>query len=108
MFQLQDNQQVTITFQGVDAKGQPVSVPAGGASWTTSDPSVCTITPSSDGGSCLVVAGNVGTATITLTISGVSGTLGVQVISGPPVNLNLIPGVPVPQPAPAGPPTGRK
>src|SRR5581483_3230586 len=70
--QLHDDEQVTITATTADAKGYATSGDA--LSWDSSDTSVVSVTPATDGSnSALVVAGAVGTgAVVTLTDNSVT------------------------------------
>lgn len=94
--QLQDDQHCPLTIQAVDAAGNPVTLPAGSVSWTSSNPSVATATPSADGMSCDVAAvGPLGSAQIGVTAAGLTGTLDVTVVAGAAASIQIVPGTPV-------------
>ena len=69
--QLTDIQQVTLTAAPEDSKGFPT---ADTLTWTVDDPAVVSLQPSDDTLSCLCVAGNPGTATVTVSDGTISGS----------------------------------
>lgn len=71
------NDAVTLTAVCLDGEGKTVSGLAIGWSWTGSSPNVITLTP--NGAKAFVVARNRGTATVTATCGGRSGTASVTV-----------------------------
>lgn len=108
MLTLQDVQQVTLSIQPVDAKGNPAVLPAPPV-WSASDATILTVTAATDGLSALAVAvGALGSAQVTVTaqpdvdpsIAPIVGTLDVTVVSSDAVSLTIQAGVPVVQPTP--------
>lgn len=97
--QLHDNEQVTYTLSETDAKGNPVTGDT--ITWTVDNPAVVTLTPSADGYSCLVVAGTLGSAVVTVTDGTLSATEAVDVIAGPVAAISVAAGAVETQPAPA-------
>lgn len=55
MTQITDIQSVSYTVTAVDAKGNPTALP-GAVTWSVSDPSILTVTPSADGSTAVVAA----------------------------------------------------
>lgn len=104
--QLADNQQVTLTVQAVDSKGQPVTEDADLA-WSLADgdsPGIVTIQPAPDNMSCLVVAGNVGLGAVVTVGDGTrNATMSFDTIAGPLAGLTVTAGTPEDQPAAAAP-----
>lgn len=100
VMQLADNQQVSMTVEATDAKGFATNE-AGDVvvTWNTSDDTVLSLRPASDGLSCLAVAGNPGAALVTVSDGTNSGSLAVDVTSGPAVSLVVNAGTPEDQPA---------
>ena len=96
--QLHDNEQFTLTVDPTDAKGQAVGDTL---TWTIDDPSVASLQVSADTLSCLVVAGTVGSATITITDGTLSATEAIDVIAGPVAAIQVVEGPVSVQPAPA-------
>lgn len=101
-FQMTDSQQTTLHVTAVDKKGNPTTVAPGSVTWLIDNPNVCTLTPSSDGLSCsLVAVGPIGTFTVTVnaTVGGaaVSGTLAGSVVSGAPTQVSITADPPVEQ-----------
>ena len=104
-----DSEQVALSIQPVDAAGNPATVD-GVPSWSSSDTSVLTLTPSADGLSAVAAAtGKLGTSTISVTLGSISGTLQVDVHSGAAVSVTISAGTPsaktAASPGPATPPT---
>lgn len=103
MPQLHDDEQVTITAHTADAKG--FATTGDQLAWNSSDTSVVTVTPATDGSnSALVVAGNLGTgAVVTLTDNSVTppltATVAFDVIAAGTAAVNLEVGTPEKQPA---------
>lgn len=83
---------LTLTF--VRADGQPTS-PASAPSWSSSDTSVATVVPSADGHSAEVIPGNVGVATITVTVDGVSSSDEITVVAAPVTGVTIVEGAAV-------------
>lgn len=100
VMQLADNQQVSMTVEATDAKGFETNE-AGDVvvTWDTSDGTVLSLQPAADGLSCLAVAGNPGAALVTVSDGTNSGSLAVDVTSGPAVALVVNAGTPEDQPA---------
>jgi len=99
--QLTDSQQVNLTVEPVDKKGNQATIDAA-PTWTSSDATVATVTPAADGLSATVVAvGKLGTAQIVITASSggtsVSGTLDLVVVGGAAASLAITAGAPVEQ-----------
>src|SRR5438876_750933 len=68
-FQLTDIQHVSASLEVDDGAGNPVTLPASAVTWTSSDPSIVTITPSPDGTSAdVVAAGPLGTSQVTVSV----------------------------------------
>lgn len=66
-------QKVRATLTIVDSKGNPARVD-GAPQWASSDPNVASVEPSADGLSADIVAGQTGTAQITVTADADLGT----------------------------------
>lgn len=91
---LTDSQKVTLTPIPVDALEQPSGQLAGPPSWSSTDLSIATVTPSSDGLSAVVeTTGVIGACQINAS-GPISGTLDITVEAGDPVRLKLVPGTP--------------
>lgn len=105
MLVLTDTQQCDLSIQPVDKKGQPAQID-GTPVWSSSDSAIVTVNPGSDGLSAVVVAGNIGTAQVNVTVdadlgSGVTeivGVLDVQVTAGAAVSVTINAGSPTEQP----------
>lgn len=105
-FTLTDSQQVTITVQITDKKGNPAKVD-GPPVWLVDNPNVLALTPAADGMSCLVAAvGPLGTGKVSMTadadlgagITEIVGVLDGEVTAGTATNVVLTPGAPTEQP----------
>ena len=102
--QLTDMQQVTCTISAVDKKGNPAPLPAGTVTWSVNSPSVVAVTAAPDGLSANLVAGGLGTATVSVIVADTSGTtiaagsLDVTVTGGPAASIVITPGTPTNQP----------
>lgn len=96
--QLHDNEQVVLTVSETDAKGVAISTDT--LSWTSSDETIATVTvdPTTTY-SATIVAGTVGSATITVSDGTLSATEAIDVIAGPVAAISIGEGTPVPQPA---------
>lgn len=100
---LTDSQETSLTIAPTDKKGKPAPVES--VSWTSSDAGVIALTPAADGLSCLAVAGNPGTAQVSVSVDAeigdgvvtLTGTLTVNVIGGQAVALGITAGTPVEQ-----------
>jgi len=99
VMQLADNQQVSMTVEATDAKGFAASE-AGDVvvTWDSSDGTVVSLQPAADGLSCLAVAGSPGAALVTVSDGTNSGSLAVDVTSGPAASLVVNAGTPEDQP----------
>lgn len=65
VFTLKDSEKVSVAVEFVSAGGNPAKVD-GAPSWESSDPSILTVTPATDGMSCMVTTvGPVGTTRVT-------------------------------------------
>ncbi len=70
LIEMTNSQQATATIQPVDAKGNPADIDTsnGGPVWASSDETIVTVTPSTDGLSAVVKAvGPLGTAKVSVT-----------------------------------------
>ena len=100
-FEMADNDQVTFTLDGKDAKGADVPSPSDSLNWSLADPdgSGAVLTVSGDTLSAVVAAG---TATANLVLSaagqssGLSGQCAITITAGPAVAVDLVPGTPTP------------
>lgn len=95
-FVLQDDQQVTVTVVAVDKHGHATTL-VGTPVWADAT-GQCTLTPSADGMSCLIVPNDMGTTQINVTADGISGVLDLEVVAGTAVAFTLNPGTPEAQP----------
>ena len=97
--QLPDNQQVSLSVEAQAAKGFATNE-AGDVvvTWNTSDASVVNLQPAADGLSCEAVAGNPGSALVTVSDGTNSGSLAFDVTAGPAVALTVNAGTPEDQP----------
>lgn len=102
MLVLTDLQKVTLSIAPVDALGQPAVV-EGVPVWASSAPEICTVTPSADGLTAVVLTvGPLGTAQISVSadadltegVTTISGVLDVQVTASQAVSLAISAGVP--------------
>lgn len=105
-FEMSSAQQVTVTVEFRDKKGNKAKVD-GMPEWATDNSEVLTLTPAADGLSCVVAAaGPLSTANITLTadadlgtgVKPVIGTLEVTITAGEAATVVLTPGTPSDQP----------
>lgn len=108
MFSLGSSQQVRVTAEFRDRRGNPAAVD-GVPEWMTDNSEVLNLVPVADGRSCLIKAvGPLGTARVTLTADAdtgagttpVVGTLEVTVTAGSATVITLQPGEPEEQPEP--------
>jgi hypothetical protein len=106
-FTMTDSQQVTLTVSFTDRKGNPTSPPAGAQppQWLVDNPNIITLTPSTDGTSCVAASvGPLGAATISVKVSDAqgnplaSGSIDVTIVSGAPTQVAITPGTPSEQP----------
>ncbi len=114
-FQMKDTQQVTLTINPVDRKGNAAEIE--NVDWSTDNSEVLALSPSADGKSCLVAAvGPIGTATVTIKGDAqigegealIAGSLDIEITSGVATQLKLVAGTPEeqPEPPPEVPPPG--
>lgn len=109
-----DTQQVGLTIQPVDAKGNPAQVD-GAPVWASSNTEVVSITAAPDGMSATAVAvGPLGTATISVKadadlgagVTTIAGTLDITITGGVATTVTITAGTPTDQvPPPPPPPT---
>jgi len=100
--QLRDTEQFTLSVDVSDAKGAPIPDQAGSddnVGWSVDDGDVATLQVSEDSRQCTVVAGNVGSAVVTVTLGDLSATLAVDVIPGTAARLVINEGSIEPQPS---------
>jgi uncharacterized protein YjdB len=95
---LTDTQQVVLSINPVDAKGNP-GLLDGVPSWSSSDPSKLTVTPAVDGRSAVAAAvGPIGSATVNVVAVGggnsLPASLDVSIVVGPIVSLKIEAGTP--------------
>jgi len=102
-FQIRDDQQVTLTASALDDEGNPA---AATIAFSSSDETVAAVTDNGDGTALLVASpgeGGLGTATVTATVTDLSGdavitgTFDVEVVAGDAVTVNITPGAPEPK-----------
>jgi len=104
MATLTATQQFTASINPKDRKGNPAEVQD--VVWASSDETVATLVPSSDGKSCLVVAGAPGSGRVTVNadadlgegVSPLIGELEVTVTAGTATILEIAAGAPEEQP----------
>jgi hypothetical protein len=103
-FLLKATQQVDLTLEVTDKRGNPTAVQ--NATWSSSDPSVLGVAAGPDGMTATAVAaGPAGTAVVTVDgdadlgdgVSPISGAADFQVVAGDAAIINLVPGLPVEQ-----------
>jgi hypothetical protein len=100
VFKLQDNQAVDLAVQAVDEAGNAVPLGDGALAWSVSDDAVLALSVSADGASAAVAAtGKLGSSQVqvvdTETDGGsFAGTLDVDVVVGPAVSIDIVPGEP--------------
>jgi hypothetical protein len=96
-----DIQQVDLTVEAVDSKGQPVTDTF---TWTVDNGTVVSLTPSADTTQCECVAGVPGTANVTVSDGSnppLTATETITVTSSAAASLQVTAGTPEAQPAPA-------
>lgn len=113
MFSLRDTQQVDASIgAATDARGNPTTV--ANPIWSSSDPTVLTVTPSDDGTSAVfAAAGPLGTANIVLDadadlgdgVVAIQGVVEVEVVASNATTVNITLGTPTDQPPADGVPT---
>jgi hypothetical protein len=106
-FVLTDSQQVDITIVPTDRKGNPAQVEGGSIQWLVDNPNLLALAPSADGKTCTVAAvGPLGRAVVTVKadadlgagVTGLVGTIDIDVTGGTATNVTLTPGAPTEQP----------
>jgi hypothetical protein len=101
-YNLEDDDEVTFSLQGFDAKGAEVAAPSDTWSWTLADPdsSGATLTVSADT-TTATVAGGVPDTNLMLSVtgatSGLSGAEAIIVVAGPVATIGLVAGTPTPE-----------
>lgn len=96
MLTLTDSQNCSLSVAMKDKKGNPVS-DTHVLTWGVDNTDLLSLTPSADGKTCDISAvGPLGTALVSVQDSEdeISGTLQVEVTSGAPVEVDILPGVP--------------
>lgn len=97
--QIHDNEQFTLSVTESDAKGFPV---IDNVEWTVDNADVVSLVVADDKQSCLVVAGNPGSAVVTITDGTLSATEAVDVVAGTAALISISEGAVETQPeAPA-------
>lgn len=99
--QIHDDEQFTLTVQAKDAKGFDVT--DANLSWSVDDSTVATLQVSDDNQSAVVVAGNPGSAVVTLTDGNLTVTEAVDVVPGGVALITLAEGTVEKQPAATAP-----
>jgi hypothetical protein len=105
-FDLKATEQVELTITAVDRRGNPATFAPNTVEWLVDNPNVVTVTPGPDGKTATLAAvGPVGTAVVTVNADivgdsapDISGTVEVNVVSGAPMNITIVPGTPTEQP----------
>jgi hypothetical protein len=93
--QMTDLEQTVAHVQAVDADGNAATLDSA-PTWSSSDPTIVTVTPSPDGLTCVIgspTPGPLGSAVVTVTAAvgsnTVSGTLAVDIIGSAAVSINV-------------------
>lgn len=105
-FEMSDSQQVTLSINFTDKRGNPVDTPSGSSpEYSTDNTDLLRLTPSTDGMSCLVQAvGPLGSGVVTVKVADSSGnplaagSIDVTIKSGAPTSINITPGTVEEQP----------
>lgn len=99
---LTDIQHAPLAISAVDAAGNPAVFPAGAVTWTSSAPTIATVTPSADGLTADVAAvGPLGAAQVLVsvvvdpTLPPLTGTLDVTVTASAAATIQVTAGAPV-------------
>jgi len=112
-YDMTNSQQLTATIQPVDKKGNPAAID-GVPVWASSDETIITVVPASDGLSAVVAAvGPLGSAKVSVTgdadlgpgVSSIFGTLDVTITQGQAVGFKITAGEPTEQGPSTPPPT---
>lgn len=93
---LLDTQGVNATIQAEDAEGNPVTATGSDVpSWSSSAPSIVSVTPAADGMSAAIKAvGPLGSAQISVSAFGLSGSINVQVNASAATQIAIVLGTP--------------
>lgn len=91
---INDAQKFSLTIQLTSAAGS-ITAPQSAPTWSSSDPSIVTVTPAADGLSAEVQAVRAGQTTITATVDGLSASDDITITAGPAATLTLVAGDPV-------------
>ena len=86
--QITDLEKFTLTVTELNAAGAPVSI-GGVPAWASSNDAVASLSMASDGLTAVVASGVPGTATIVVSVDGLSTTWDVTVTASPGVTLVL-------------------
>lgn len=104
-FKMSDSQQVPLSIQFKDKKGNPAAQPPGAVAWLTDNTDLLALTPSADGLSCLVLAvGPLGTGTVTVKVvapdesTAAAGSIEVEIDAGNATAIEVSPGAVAEQP----------
>lgn len=100
--QLRDTEQFTLSVDVFDAKGASIPDAPGtedNVGWAVDNVDVASLQVSEDSRECTVVAGNVGSAIVTVTLGDLFATLAVDVIPGAAARLTINEGTIEPQPS---------
>jgi len=100
--QITDTQQFAVSVEAVDSKGFPT---ADDFTASSSDETIATVTEAEDGRTFTIVAGNPGSAVITITDGTLSATEAVDVVAGDTAKITIVEGPVAEQPAPEPEPT---
>ena len=92
-FSMNADQEVPVTLTFVDKYNNPVTAPTGVPVWSVDQSTILTVNAAADGLSATCVAvGPVGTATVTVTLDGVTGSEVFDVTPGAVTSITLVPG----------------
>lgn len=99
---LTDIQHAPLAISAVDAAGNPATLPAGAVTWASADPTIATVTASTDGLTADVAAvGPLGNVQVTVSVlvdaalPPLTGTLDVTVTASAAATIQITAGVPV-------------
>lgn len=99
--QLHDDEQVTLSVAVADAKGANIPDDAtredDNLSWTIDNTSVATLEVSADTRTCTVVAGQPGSAVVTISLGDLSATEAIDVVAGSAALITISEGTPTKQ-----------
>jgi hypothetical protein len=102
-------QQVKLTMQPLDAKGNPAAID-GVAEWTVANPGVCSINPAPDGITAMCVALAVGDTQVSATGDAdlgegkreITGVIDISIKASEAVSIGIVAGTPEDQATPPG------